>query len=271
MESGQRIKSAILVKTIEEARGLIVALANLKLSNNVSIDIFIESEFEKFISYIQTNPIDCFFLDLNFTSFSVIKLADRLRKSSKFKKTPIIFIADKKNSEHELNPLLYSPLVIDAVFGWNQKTAEIESTLNAVFKKRYTKIIPEKYKVLVVDDNPEIIYLMTSYMNELQHSNFQTCSSLEEARNLIKSNEYDLLLLDWNLNDGTCIDVIEFVRAQNNIRLNQALIMAVTARNDVEDIMTLLKYNVKDYIIKPFGFEEFEEKLVYALEKHIKI
>lgn len=269
MESGHRIKSAILVKSIEEARGLIEILTNLKLTND-SLDIFLESEFEKFISFIQTNPVDCFFLDLNFTGFSVIKLADRLRKSSKFKKTPIVFIADKKNTEHELNPILYSPLIIDAVIGWTQKSADIENALNTVFKKRFTKTIPEKFKVLVVDDNPEIIYLMSSYMNELQHSNFETCSSLEEARNLIKSNEYDLLLLDWNLNDGTCIDVIEFVRAQNNIRLNQALIMAVTARNDVDDIMTLLKYNVKDYIIKPFGFEEFEEKLIYALEKHIK-
>jgi response regulator of citrate/malate metabolism len=35
----------------------------------------------------------------------------------------------------------------------------------------------------------------------------------------------------------------------------------------VEDIITLLNYGVKDYLIKPFNFNEFENKLDYALEK----
>ena len=93
----------------------------------------------------------------------------------------------------------------------------------------------------------------------------------KDAKQKLQTNDYDLLLLDWNLDDGTCLDIIEFVKAKPvSARTKAAVTVVITGRDDVDDIMTLLRYGIKDHIIKPFGFQEFEDKIGYALEKNIK-
>lgn len=271
MEIVKRIKAIILLQSEEWFKELIEGISNLEISNDYILDLKVETDLESFIAYSQLNPVDCFFIDLSYTRISAIELADKLRKSQKYKKTPLIFLADKKNKNQECNPMHYSALNIDMVISWPMAFAEIKAPLIGVLMKKFGSVIPKNFNVLILDDNFEIIYIMKAYMDELQHSKFDTCTSLSEARQLVSKNDYDLLLLDWNLPDGTCIDLIEYMREKKDrTRLNKALIMAVTGRDNVEDIMTLLKYNVKDYIIKPFEYDEFEEKLVYALEKHKK-
>lgn len=145
-----------------------------------------------------------------------------------------------------------------------------------LFKKDDTPVIengliPKNLKVLILDDNPDVLQVLGMHMEQLDHKNFVTCTSVIEAKKMLQTMDFDLLLLDWDLDDGTCMDIIRQARSnKSSKRLKEALTIVITGRNDVEDIMTLVQMNVKDHIIKPFDYAEFEDKIVYALERHHK-
>lgn len=109
------------------------------------------------------------------------------------------------------------------------------------------------------------------HMELLHHKNFETCYSVGEAKEKLIKKDYDLLILDWDLDDGTCMEVIAMARAStSSARQKDALTIVMTGRDSVEDIMTLVENNIKDHIIKPFDHHEFEDKISYALERHHK-
>lgn len=261
MEKGL-IRTAILLNSAEEARVLGLLLGDLQ----INLDIVVANHIDQFISIISKEKIDCFILDWKFEHHASTDLIAKIRKNSKYRQTPIVVVVDKLD---ELIPMQYSALKIDMLITRPFKIDDFHTRLITILNKKSGHIIPEHFEVLALDDSPEIIRIHEDNLKELQHLKFNICSSVAEAKKLINEKDYDLFLLDWNLDDGTCLDLIEFIRSKkDNVRLNEALIIAVTGRDDVDDIMTLLKYGVKDYIIKPFDFPEFEDKLIYALERH---
>jgi DNA-binding response OmpR family regulator len=257
------IKTLILLNSEQEATDLVNQLKNFP----IQLEFFIATNIAQYNAIISTHPIDCFILDWNFEHFSVTELVTKLRKS-RYRQTPIAFVIDKKDAGIGKQ---YSTLKIDLLMTRPFNFDEYQPQLMAILNKKLGRIIPENFNVLVLDDSQDILDIHIDHLNQLEHTNYQTCSSIAQAKKLMREKKFDLLLLDWNLGDGTCIDLIEFIRSKKeNIDHNQALIMAVTGRDSAEDIITLLKYDVKDYIIKPFGLVEFEEKLIYGLERHQK-
>ena len=74
------------------------------------------------------------------------------------------------------------------------------------------------------------------------------CRTLAEARAAVQQNNFDLLILDINLPDGSGLDLLHQVR-----RISAVPIILLTA-NDMEmDIVTGLESGADDYITKPFS------------------
>jgi DNA-binding response OmpR family regulator len=254
------IKTMMLFNSKEEASELNTHISKL----DMKFDAIIARNMECFASIISTQQVECFILDWNYAHYSTANLIEQIRKSDKYGKTPIVVIIDKKDTGTISN--------VDLVIARPFNPQKINEAFAGMFDKKFLNIIPEDYDVLILDDNPDIVEIMVGHMQELKHTRFQTCGSIAEAKKLVTGHDFDLLLLDWDLGDGTCIDLIEFARSKKqNKRLTEALIMVITGRNDIDDIMTLLRYNVKDLIIRPFNYIEFEEKIIYALERHSKI
>lgn len=77
---------------------------------------------------------------------------------------------------------------------------------------------------------------------------FTLCRTLAEARAAWAQGDFDLLILDVNLPDGSGLDLLREVR-----RASAVPIILLTA-NDVEmDIVTGLESGADDYITKPFS------------------
>lgn len=232
------------------------------------INFIIGENFDGFLKAIAAKThIDCFIIDENYKECSSFDLIEKLKKSQRYKKsvisllTPNLKKIDKKFLELGIH------YIFDSATDINQINLNLK---NAIVKK-LTPVIPKDYNVMVLDNNPEILELISMHLHELGHKNFDLCSGVKEAKISLVDKSYDLLLLDWNLDDGTCIDLIEFIKSSTIApRTKDALIVVITGRDDVDDIMILLRYGVKDYIIKPFDFAEFEEKIGYGLEKHLK-
>lgn len=102
-------------------------------------------------------------------------------------------------------------------------------------------------KVLIVDDDPAIQKLLTKVMqsNELET---ETAGSGLEALNLLKTNTYDMILMDVMLGDMEGFEVIRRLRSQGI----QTPVMIVSGRNEDYDSLYGLSIGADDYITKPF-------------------
>lgn len=228
-------------------------------------EVLCTNDFDHFYNTIKQKEVDCFFIENNLEQVNSLDIIEKLRKSKKFSRSVIGYYTENNiDLKKEQFSIYRIDFLINDRTSATQFTAELQKAILGYSKKP----IPENYQVLVMDDSPEITEIISGHLNEMGHHKINVCHSVKHALDLISTHDFDLMLLDWNLPDGSCIDFIENIRSHSNSeRTKNALIVVITGRNDVDDIMTLLKYNVVDHIIKPFDYSEFEDKILYALER----
>ena len=110
-------------------------------------------------------------------------------------------------------------------------------------------------KVLVVDDEKLIV---KGIRFSLEQDNMQvTCAyDGEEAIELAKNNEYDVILLDVMLPKLTGFEVCQQIREFSNVP-----IIMLTAKGDDMDKILGLEYGADDYITKPFNILEVKARI----------
>ena len=115
-------------------------------------------------------------------------------------------------------------------------------------------------KILLLEDD---ITLGNGIKMVLKESQVVLVHTLEDARKTLKNNEFDLLILDINLPDGSGLDLM---REQKNLSLDTPIIL-LTA-NDMEiDIVSGLELGADDYITKPFSLAIFRARVNNQLRR----
>ena len=255
---------AICFNNMEESQ----ALAKKLNEFSPGINFIISSSFDGFLKEIaKVEKINCFIIEEKYKECQAVDLIEKLKSSQRYKKsllalyTPSLEKIDKKYLEFDL----------DLTFDNSTDFKGLHANLERIILKQIMPVIPKDFNVMALDNSREMLELISMHLTELGHENFDLCHSIRNAKMTLLEKDYDLLLLDWNLDDGTCIDLIEYIRSSTvSERTKASLIVVITGRDSVDDIMTLLRYEVKDTIIKPFDFLEFEDKINYAIEKHLK-
>ncbi|PKM51050.1 MAG: DNA-binding response regulator [Firmicutes bacterium HGW-Firmicutes-7] len=110
-------------------------------------------------------------------------------------------------------------------------------------------------KILVVDDEKLIIKGITF---SLEQDGFEVDSALdgEEALNLAKGKEYDLIVLDVMLPKIDGLSVCQQIR-----EFSVVPIIMLTAKGDDMDKILGLEYGADDYMTKPFNILELKARI----------
>lgn len=120
-------------------------------------------------------------------------------------------------------------------------------------------------KILVVEDHPKIRQNIIKYLN-LKWFRAEEAVHWEDAKQKIKSNDYDLIVLDINMPLLNWKEFTKFVRdSWNNIP-----IIALTSNSLLDDKLEMFSLWVDDYITKPFEFEELEARIKTVLKRKDK-
>ena len=116
-------------------------------------------------------------------------------------------------------------------------------------------------KVLIVEDDATISEYISDYLIK---NNYQTecCHNICDAKNMIQSDSFDIILLDINLPDGSGFEILE-----NN---NETPTIVISALGDVDDKIVGLTKGAKDYIAKPFDPRELLLRIENILESNNK-
>ncbi len=101
--------------------------------------------------------------------------------------------------------------------------------------------------VLIIEDEPKIAELISMY---LQKEGIVTiiCDSGEEGLDKLKSNKFDLVLLDINLPGLDGFEVLQEIRKVENLP-----VIIVSARQEDEDMILGFGVGADDYVSKPFS------------------
>ena len=77
----------------------------------------------------------------------------------------------------------------------------------------------------------------------------ELCTALSQAQSILPGKDFDLLILDVNLPDGSGLDLLQDVR-----RRHSSVPVILLTANDLEtDIVLGLESGADDYITKPFS------------------
>jgi signal transduction histidine kinase len=107
--------------------------------------------------------------------------------------------------------------------------------------------------VLVVDDNPRNLQLMSAMLNQEGYKLYITNSG-ENALTFLGQTLPDLILLDVMMPGMSGFEVCRKIKSQS--RYKNIPVIFLTARNEVEDIVEGFEAGAVDYIVKPFHAKE---------------
>lgn len=121
-----------------------------------------------------------------------------------------------------------------------------------------------KKKILVVDDDPQIVELFKDIFGTDGRYELQTATTGYDAGLLTTDFKPDLMILDYMLPDINGNMVCKTVR--KNPRLQNMKIMVVSGVVNREEIDDLLSSGADDFIKKPFDLEELMARVESLIE-----
>jgi DNA-binding response OmpR family regulator len=123
-------------------------------------------------------------------------------------------------------------------------------------------------RLLIVEDEVELASALARGLRREGHA-VDTAASAADAELKLASAGYDLVLLDWNLPDGSGIEICRSV-SNGDLDLfgsEKPRVLMLTARDDVDDRVLGLDAGADDYLVKPFAFAELAARVRALLRR----
>ena len=117
-------------------------------------------------------------------------------------------------------------------------------------------------RLLIIEDEVDLAeFLKSSFEAEL--FSVDLAHDGERGSFMARTNEYDLVILDYILPSYTGIEVVKEIRQENK----HLPIVMLTVKTELEDKLDLFALGVDDYLTKPFVFEELLARVKAVLRR----
>ncbi len=118
--------------------------------------------------------------------------------------------------------------------------------------------------ILVVEDDRDIRELVCQ---SLEQNDFRTvgCRDVQEAKQSLAELNPDCLVVDWMLPDGSGVELIRWMRRQDQYQ--QIPVLMLTARAQESDMITGLDSGADDYLTKPMSLRELNARVKALLRR----
>lgn len=125
--------------------------------------------------------------------------------------------------------------------------------------------INSNMKVLITDDLPTARKVMRKLLSQIGFINIEEADNGLSALSAIEKNQYDLIIMDWNMPKMNGLQVVEAARKKENYK-HTPIIMA-TANNTKEHVVQAIEKGASDYVTKPYSAEILKKKIEAAISK----
>jgi two-component system sensor histidine kinase UhpB len=128
------------------------------------------------------------------------------------------------------------------------------------------RTLSENFHVLVVEDNPSDQFFLEEMLqsSRLAISKIHFASTIERAKEVLKENEIQLVLLDLTLPDSFGIDSFKNIRDL----VQRIPVIILTGIDDSEMALNALKQNAQDYLVKgEFNSNLLTKSIEHSIER----
>lgn len=117
-------------------------------------------------------------------------------------------------------------------------------------------------RILIIDDDKDICEYMQILLSQNGYD-VQTETDARKALELVKTEDFHVIVLDIMMPEISGMELLEQIRAFDS----DIAIIIFTGYPSVDTAVTSMKYNVSDYIKKPFDVDEFNQTLEKILRE----
>lgn len=119
----------------------------------------------------------------------------------------------------------------------------------------------DKQKLLVVEDDRSIAVGLEYSLGQ-EGFGVTLCAGVADALEALKTERFDLAVLDLSLPDGSGYDVCRAIKRQSDMP-----VIFLTARDDEVSVVMGLDMGADDYITKPFRIRELTSRIRSVLRR----
>jgi DNA-binding response OmpR family regulator len=117
-------------------------------------------------------------------------------------------------------------------------------------------------KVLVIEDERELLQAISTYL-KMEGYVVEEAVDYHEGSAKIDLYEYDCILADIGLPDGSGLKLVELLKSKHS----NTGVMIISAKNSLEDKITGLDIGADDYLTKPFNLSELNARIRSILRR----
>jgi two-component system alkaline phosphatase synthesis response regulator PhoP len=121
----------------------------------------------------------------------------------------------------------------------------------------------DKVKILIVDDEPNIVQTLQDRL-EMNDFNVVTACNGKEGLDMAIQETPDVVLLDVIMPVMDGLEMLEALRKEPTCQ--DVSVVMLTARSQTQDIARANACGIEDYIVKPFDLSELLEKIESIVE-----
>ncbi len=115
-------------------------------------------------------------------------------------------------------------------------------------------------RCIVIDDEPLALKQLTKYASQMPELELvASCRSAKEAQEVLNNEQIDAIFTDINMPDLNGMDFVQSLE-------NPPMVVFTTAYSQYA--VDGFKLNALDYLLKPFGIDEFRRATKRLVEKH---
>lgn len=111
-------------------------------------------------------------------------------------------------------------------------------------------------KILIIEDNKELANSVEQYLN-IEGYRCEVCYTSRAGTEKLVSYQYDIIILDIMLPDGSGLDLIDLIKSE---KIEGGLLI-ISAKNSFDDKIIGLEKGADDYITKPFHMGELHARI----------
>lgn len=120
----------------------------------------------------------------------------------------------------------------------------------------------QNLKLLIIEDEPTLAEDIADYFSG-DGDICETAADLRTAKHKIGYYDYDCIILDIGLPDGSGLEVLKYIR---EVKKEEG-VLVISARNSLDDKLNGLNLGADDYLVKPFHLAELRARIAAVFRR----
>jgi signal transduction histidine kinase/DNA-binding response OmpR family regulator len=244
---------------IENETYKILIIDNNKDFNNTIFTKLVQHKFDTYqvfdgteaLEYIKINKntISLVVLNIDYDEITTTKIFHYITKNSK---ANIILLSSEDTGKKR------EKYFAQGILDYHLIDRQIDHIVDDISETIYS-LDDNRKETIVIIDNSELVCNTVKNILEKRNYTVLTATSVKDGLEILKNNEITLLILDMEISDIKSLDLLAGLR--DMYVLNDFFVLVISKKYNPSLVRDALKGGAKDFLKKPFLYEEFVLKI----------